>query len=55
MTNRALRRLPRHERPHRLDLLGRRADGRLATVMLLLALSWGGQRYPLGLRRRCSG
>ena len=45
MTDRALRRLPRHERPHRLDLLG-------ATVMvgaavaLLLALSWGGGRYP---------
>jgi EmrB/QacA subfamily drug resistance transporter len=47
MTNRALRRLPRHERPHRLDLLGALLMV-LATVMLLLALSWGGQRYPWG-------
>jgi EmrB/QacA subfamily drug resistance transporter len=45
MTNRVLRRLPRHERPHRLDLLGAVLMV-LATVMLLLALSWGGQRYP---------
>ncbi len=44
MTNRVLRRLPRHERPHRLDLLGTLLMV-LATVMLLLALSWGGQRY----------
>ena len=45
MTERALRRLPRHERPHRLDLLG---AGLIvaATVCLLLALSWGGVRYP---------
>jgi EmrB/QacA subfamily drug resistance transporter len=47
MTNRVLRRLPRHERPHRLDLLGAVVMV-LATVMLLLALSWGGQRYPWG-------
>jgi EmrB/QacA subfamily drug resistance transporter len=47
MTNRVLRRLPRHERPHRLDLLGAVLIV-LATVMLLLALSWGGQRYPWG-------
>ena len=47
MTERALRRLPRHERPHRLDLLG---AGLIvaATVCLLLALSWGGVRYPWG-------
>jgi len=45
MTNRVLRRLPRHERPHRLDLLGAVLMA-LATVMLLLALSWGGQRFP---------
>ncbi len=45
MTSRALRRLPRHERPHRLDLAG---AGLLvgATVALLLALSWGGLEYP---------
>ncbi len=47
MTNRVLRRLPRHERPHRLDLLGACLMV-LATTMLLLALSWGGQRYPWG-------
>ena len=53
MTNRVLRRLPRHERPHRLDLLGALLMV-LATVMLLLALSWGGQRYAwaLGAGRR---
>ncbi len=45
MTNRVLRKLPRHERPHRLDLLGAVLMV-LATVMLLMALSWGGQRYP---------
>jgi MFS family permease len=41
MTNRVLRRLPRHERPHRVDLLGALLMV-LATVTLLLALSWGG-------------
>jgi EmrB/QacA subfamily drug resistance transporter len=45
MTSGILRRLPRHERPHRLDVLG----GFLmvaATVALLLALSWGGGTFP---------
>jgi EmrB/QacA subfamily drug resistance transporter len=40
MTARALRRLPRHERPHQLDLIG----GALmigAALALLLALTWG--------------
>jgi EmrB/QacA subfamily drug resistance transporter len=47
VTGRALRRLPRHERPHKLDLLG---AGLMvaATVALLLALNWGGLRYPWG-------
>ena len=45
MTNSVLRRLPRHERPHRLDVLGAVLMV-LATVLLLLALSWGGTRYP---------
>ncbi|MGH6945439.1 MAG: MFS transporter, partial [Geminicoccaceae bacterium] len=45
MTNRVLRRLPHHERPHRLDVQGA-VFMVVATVMLLLALSWGGQRYP---------
>jgi EmrB/QacA subfamily drug resistance transporter len=44
MTNRALKRLPRHERPHRLDLPGA-ALMVAAAVALLLALSWGGNRY----------
>jgi EmrB/QacA subfamily drug resistance transporter len=45
MSSRYLRRLPRYERPHRLDLLG---AGLLvaATVTVLLALSWGGLRHP---------
>jgi EmrB/QacA subfamily drug resistance transporter len=40
-----LRRLPRHERPHELDILG----GTLimaAAVLFMLALTWGGTRYP---------
>jgi EmrB/QacA subfamily drug resistance transporter len=44
MTNRALLRLPRHERPHRLDMLGA-ALMVAAAVALLLALSWGGSRF----------
>jgi EmrB/QacA subfamily drug resistance transporter len=45
MTFNALKRLPRHERPHRLDLLGALLITS-ATVTLLLALSWGGTHYP---------
>lgn len=44
MTSRALRRLPRHDRPHELDLLG----GALmvaAALALMLGLSCGGTRY----------
>jgi EmrB/QacA subfamily drug resistance transporter len=44
MTNRVLRRLPRHERPHRLDIFGA-ALMVGAAIALLLALSWGGNRY----------
>jgi EmrB/QacA subfamily drug resistance transporter len=44
MSSAALKRLPRHERPHRLDVLGA-ALIVAATVTLLLALSWGGIRY----------
>ena len=43
--DRALRRLPQIQRPQRLDLLGA-ALMALATSALLLALSWGGNRYP---------
>jgi EmrB/QacA subfamily drug resistance transporter len=47
MTDRALKRLPRHDRPHQLDLLG-------ATLMvsaalaLMLAMSWGGTYFSWG-------
>ncbi|MFC4175476.1 MDR family MFS transporter [Microvirga sp. GCM10011540] len=42
-----LKKLPRFDRPHRLDLLGAFLMV-AATVSLLLALSWGGLRYPWG-------
>jgi EmrB/QacA subfamily drug resistance transporter len=44
LSNSALRHLPSHHRPHRLDFLGAvlMAAG---TATLLLALSWGGVRY----------
>ncbi len=41
----SLKKLPRHDRPHRLDLLGALLLVS-ATVSLLLALSWGGLRHP---------
>src|SRR4051794_3723044 len=44
ISGRALKALPRHERPHKLDLLGA-ALMVSATVSLLLALDWGGVRY----------
>lgn len=45
MTYRALARLPQHQRPHRLDIVGALLMA-AATVTLLLALTWGGTRYP---------
>lgn len=45
MTARALRHLPRHERPHRLDIPGV-AFMVAAAVALLMALDWGGTHYP---------
>jgi len=42
-----LRRLPRYERPHRLDLLGAVLMV-AAALTLMLALAWGGRRYPWG-------
>jgi len=45
MTSSALKRLPRHERPHKLDVLGA-VLMTSATMTLLLALSWGGTHYP---------
>ena len=44
MTARALRSLPRHERPHRLDFLGMSLMA-AAAIALLLALDWGGTHY----------
>lgn len=44
MTDRLLRRLPRHERPHALDILGAVLMV-AATSLLMLALNWRGTRY----------
>ena len=45
MTDSKLKRLPRYERPHKLDFMG---AGLLivASVLVQLMLSWGGTRYP---------
>src|SRR5580700_1599282 len=45
MTERALRKLPRNDRPHRLDVIG---AGLMvgAALALMLALAWGGIHYP---------
>src|SRR3954471_12810914 len=45
ITGRALKALPRHERPHQIDFLGA-ALMVTATICLLLALNWGGTRDP---------
>src|SRR5580704_2605475 len=45
MTERALRQLPRHERPHQLDMIGA-ALMVGAAISLMLALSWGGTHDP---------
>jgi EmrB/QacA subfamily drug resistance transporter len=47
MTDRLLRRLPRHDRPHALDFLGALLL-MAATTVLMLALNWGGTRYAWG-------
>jgi EmrB/QacA subfamily drug resistance transporter len=47
MSNGALKRLPRHERRRRLDVVGAVLIG-LASITLMLALNWGGVRYPWG-------
>src|SRR5229473_8129187 len=44
ITYRALEQLPRHERPHKLDLLGA-ALMVAAAIVLMLALAWGGRRF----------
>jgi len=45
MSERALRQLPRNERPHRLDFIGA-ALMVGAGLSLMLALAWGGTHYP---------
>jgi MFS family permease len=45
MSDRALARLPRHERPHALDWAGA-ALMVAAALALMLAMTWGGNRYP---------
>jgi EmrB/QacA subfamily drug resistance transporter len=45
LSQRQLKRLPRHARPHRIDITG--AGLMMGSAMaLLLALTWGGTRYP---------
>ena len=44
LTNRVLKLLPRHDLPHRIDGIGALLMS-VATVLLLLALSWGGTTY----------
>ncbi len=45
MAYNSLKRLPRHDRKHKLDLIG--AGLMMASAIpLLLALTWGGTRYP---------
>jgi MFS family permease len=45
MSDRALRLLPRNDRPHRLDLPGA-ALMVMAALTAMLAMTWGGARYP---------
>jgi EmrB/QacA subfamily drug resistance transporter len=44
MTDRALKQLPRHDRPHKLDVLGALLMV-CAALALMLAMTWGGTRY----------
>ena len=45
LSNRQLKRVPVHERAHKIDLTGA-ALMTASAVALLLALTWGGTRYP---------
>jgi MFS family permease len=44
LTHNVLQRLPRHDRPHKLDIIGALLMV-AAAIALMLALSWGGRRY----------
>jgi EmrB/QacA subfamily drug resistance transporter len=44
LTHTYLKRIPRHDRKHELDILGA-ALMMVSAILLLLALSWGGTRY----------
>ncbi len=44
IVNNRLKKLPRHDRPHSLDVIGA-VLMMAATILLLLALNWGGTRY----------
>jgi EmrB/QacA subfamily drug resistance transporter len=45
LANQSLKRVPRHDHKHKLDLLGA-CLMMAAAIPLLLALTWGGTRYP---------
>jgi MFS family permease len=45
LTHNVLQRLPRHDRPHKLDVLGAVIMVG-AAIALMLALTWSGRRYP---------
>jgi len=45
LSNRQLKRVPQHERAHKIDLTGA-ALMMVSAITLLLALTWGGTRYP---------
>src|SRR5262245_48952699 len=47
LSHNVLQRLPRHDRPHHLDLLGA-ALMVGAAIALMLALTWGGRRFAWG-------
>jgi MFS family permease len=47
LTHNVLQRLPRHDRPHQLDVLGAVLMVG-AAIALMLALTWGGRRYSWG-------
>jgi EmrB/QacA subfamily drug resistance transporter len=47
LVNRALKRLPRNDRWHELDIVGAGLM-MLGAISTLLALTWGGTRYPWG-------